>query len=46
MLKVGLPGSDLGLQAEDVTLAELLKPHGYASSGRSGKAYIGAADLS
>src|SRR5713226_2388785 len=29
--KVGLPGADLGLRAEDPTIAELLKPHGYAT---------------
>src|SRR5208283_4202924 len=34
--KVGLPGADLGLRAEDPTLAELLKPHGYAT-GQFGK---------
>ena len=28
MTKVGIPGSDVGLQAEDATIAELLKPHG------------------
>lgn len=27
--KVGLPGADLGLQAEDATIAEMLKPMGY-----------------
>ena len=27
--KVGLPGSDIGLQKEDPTIAELLKPLGY-----------------
>jgi len=43
MLKVGLPGSDLGLQAEDVTLAELLKPHGYAT-GQFGKNHLGDLD--
>jgi arylsulfatase A-like enzyme len=29
--KVGLPGADLGLRAEDPTIAELSKPHGYAN---------------
>jgi arylsulfatase len=43
LLKVGLPGSDLGLQAEDVTLAELLKPHGYAT-GQFGKNHLGDLD--
>ncbi len=31
MTKVGLPGSPLGLQKEDPTIAELLKPLGYAT---------------
>jgi hypothetical protein len=30
MTKVGLPGATLGLQKEDPTIAELLKPLGYA----------------
>jgi arylsulfatase A-like enzyme len=30
--KVGLPGADLGLRAEDPTIAELLKPLGYATA--------------
>ena len=29
--KVGLPGSTIGLQAEDPTIAELLKGVGYAT---------------
>jgi arylsulfatase len=29
--KVGVPGSDVGLSAEDPTIAELLKPLGYAT---------------
>ncbi|WP_391483980.1 arylsulfatase [Aeoliella mucimassa] len=41
--KVGLPGADLGLQAEDPTLAELLKPHGYAT-GQFGKNHLGDRD--
>src|SRR6185503_9854148 len=28
--KVGVPGAAVGLQAEDPTIAELLKPQGYA----------------
>jgi arylsulfatase len=32
MTKVGLPGSPLGLQKEDPTIAELLKPLGYAAN--------------
>ena len=29
LLKVGLPGADIGLRPEDPTIAELLKPLGY-----------------
>ncbi len=43
LTKVGLPGADLGLQAEDVTIAELLKPHGYAT-GQFGKNHLGDRD--
>src|SRR5262249_17773023 len=32
MTKVGLPGAALGLQPEDITIAEALKPLGYATS--------------
>jgi arylsulfatase len=38
--KVGFPGSPLGLQAEDATIAELLKNHGYAT-GQFGKNHLG-----
>ena len=38
--KVGMPGADVGLQAEDVTIAELLKPLGYAT-GQFGKNHLG-----
>jgi arylsulfatase A-like enzyme len=38
--KVGLPGSDVGLSAEDPTIAELLKPLGYAT-GQFGKNHLG-----
>jgi arylsulfatase len=38
--KVGLPGADLGLRAEDVTIAEALKPLGYAT-GQFGKNHLG-----
>ncbi len=31
LTKVGLPGADQGLQAEDATIAELLKPQGYVT---------------
>ena len=41
--KVGLPGADLGLQAEDATIAELLKPLGYAT-GQFGKNHFGDKD--
>jgi arylsulfatase A-like enzyme len=41
--KVGLPGADLGLQPGDPTIAELLKPHGYAS-GQFGKNHLGDRD--
>ena len=43
LTKVGLPGSDLGLQPEDPTIAELLKPHGYAT-GQFGKNHLGDQD--
>jgi hypothetical protein len=36
MTKVGLPGASLGLQKEDPTIAEMLKPLGY-STGQFGK---------
>jgi arylsulfatase A-like enzyme len=38
--KVGLPGADVGLSAEDPTIAELLKPLGYAT-GQFGKNHLG-----
>lgn len=40
LTKVGFPGSPLGLQKEDPTLAELLKNHGYAT-GQFGKNHLG-----
>ncbi|KGO81581.1 arylsulfatase [Flavobacterium beibuense F44-8] len=40
---VGLPGSPIGLQKEDPTLAELLKPMGYAT-GQFGKNHLGDRD--
>ncbi|WP_350541979.1 sulfatase-like hydrolase/transferase, partial [Psychrobacter sp. CAL495-MNA-CIBAN-0180] len=40
---VGLPGADLGLQAEDATIAEILKPMGYAT-GQFGKNHLGDKD--
>jgi len=41
--KVGIPGATVGLQARDVTLAELLKPLGYAT-GQFGKNHLGDRD--
>lgn len=38
--KVGMPGSTIGLQAEDPTIAELLKPLGY-TTGQFGKNHLG-----
>jgi arylsulfatase A-like enzyme len=38
--KVGIPGAPQGLQAKDATLAELLKPLGYAT-GQFGKNHLG-----
>ena len=43
ILKVGLPGADLGLQAEVATIAEVLKPMGYAT-GQFGKNHLGDLD--
>ena len=40
---VGLPGSELGLSKEDPTLAEMLKPLGYAT-GQFGKNHLGDQD--
>src|SRR5208283_3856936 len=40
MTKVGLPASPVGLQKEDPTIAELLKPLGYAT-GQFGKNHLG-----
>ena len=38
--KVGIPGAPVGLHAEDPTIAELLKPLGYAT-GQFGKNHLG-----
>jgi arylsulfatase A-like enzyme len=38
--KVGVPAAPIGLQAEDPTIAELLKPLGY-STGQFGKNHLG-----
>jgi len=43
LTKVGLPGADLGLQKEDPTTAELLKPLGYVT-GQFGKNHLGDKD--
>ncbi|MGH8622510.1 MAG: sulfatase-like hydrolase/transferase, partial [Burkholderiales bacterium] len=40
MSKVGLPAADLGLRKEDITIAEALKPLGYAT-GQFGKNHLG-----
>ena len=43
LLKVGLPGAKEGLQARDVTLAQLLKAQGYMTA-QFGKNHLGDAD--
>jgi arylsulfatase len=43
LLKVGLPGAKEGLQARDVTIAELLKARGY-KTGQFGKNHLGDRD--
>src|ERR1700759_3365363 len=40
LLKVGMPGAKQGLQHGDPTIAELLKPHGYATA-QIGKNHLG-----
>jgi arylsulfatase len=40
LTKVGMPGASVGLQKEDPTIAELLKPLGYAT-GQFGKNHLG-----
>jgi arylsulfatase A-like enzyme len=40
LTKVGLPGAEVGLHAEDMTVAEALKPLGYAT-GQFGKNHLG-----
>jgi arylsulfatase len=43
LTKVGMPGAKVGLQAEDPTIAEMLKPLGYAT-GQFGKNHLGDRD--
>jgi arylsulfatase A-like enzyme len=43
LTKVGMPGATIGLQAEDPTIAEMLKPLGYAT-GQFGKNHLGDRD--
>jgi arylsulfatase A-like enzyme len=43
LTKVGLPGADLGIRPEDATIAEILKPLGYAT-GQFGKNHLGDRD--
>jgi arylsulfatase A-like enzyme len=43
MTKVGFPGSDIGLRAEDPTMATALKAEGYAT-GQFGKNHFGDLD--
>jgi arylsulfatase A-like enzyme len=41
--KVGMPGAPVGLQARDITIAQALKPLGYAT-GQFGKNHLGDRD--
>jgi arylsulfatase A-like enzyme len=43
LTKVGMPGADVGIRKEDPTIAELLKPLGYAT-GQFGKNHLGDKD--
>ncbi|MBW1818373.1 MAG: arylsulfatase, partial [Deltaproteobacteria bacterium] len=43
LTKVGMPGAELGMKAEDPTIAEMLKPLGYAT-GQFGKNHLGDRD--
>lgn len=43
LTKVGMPGAAVGLHAEDPTIADLLKPHGYVT-GQFGKNHFGDKD--
>jgi arylsulfatase A-like enzyme len=44
LTKVGMPGADVGIRAEDPTIASLLKPLGYAT-GQFGKNHLGDKDV-
>ena len=41
--KVGLPGSEMGIQDRDITIAEVLKTQGY-TTGQFGKNHLGDKD--
>jgi len=43
LTKVGVPGADVGLSEQDPTIAELLKPQGYATA-QFGKNHLGDKD--
>ncbi len=43
LTKVGMPGADVGIRAQDATIAELLKPLGY-TTGQFGKNHLGDRD--
>jgi arylsulfatase len=43
LTKVGMPGATVGIQKEDPTIAEFLKPLGYAT-GQFGKNHLGDRD--
>ena len=43
LTKVGMPGAKIGLQKEDPTIAEILRPLGYAT-GQFGKNHLGDRD--
>ena len=43
LLKVGIPGATQGLQKQNITIAEALKPLGYAT-GQFGKNHLGDKD--
>lgn len=43
LLTIGMPGSKQGIQDNQATIAELLKPHGYVS-GQFGKNHLGDRD--